>query len=402
MKTVTRIIQFLLGALFLFSGFVKAVDPLGTSYKMHDYFTSFQGDFPKFNWLWNFMLGTSTMWAVIMLVFELVLGLALIIGWRPKLTLWLTLLLMFFFTFLTGYTYLSGYTIGHWYYPGSWVFHDKDMKVTDCGCFGDFMKLKPYTSFYKDVVIDILVLILLIWKSNMYTLLRDRIGNMVVGLGTVGALWFCFSNYLWGLPMIDFRPYAVGKSIPEGMKLPPGAKKDSVQMVFIYEKDGKKLELNMEQLKTIDGSYKFIDRKDKMIVEGDHAPIHDFTITSADGTDVTQDVLGMDNVFLLVAYEIDKSNGKVQSKVNDFVALCQKAGIEFIGLTASNAKEIDIFRHEHNSMFDYYGTDGTTLKTMIRSNPGLMLLKKGTVTAIWHYHDFPTFDEVKQKYLNVK
>jgi hypothetical protein len=110
----------------------------------------------------------------------------------------------------------------------------------------------------------------------------------------------------------------------------------------------------------------------------------------------------MDNVFLLVAYEIDKSNGKVQSKVNDFVALCQKAGIEFIGLTASNAKEIDIFRHEHNSMFDYYGTDGTTLKTMIRSNPGLMLLKKGTVTAIWHYHDFPTFDEVKQKYLNVK
>src|SRR4029079_8657007 len=106
--------------------------------------------------------------AVFMLVFELVLGLALIIGWRPKLTLWLMLLLMFFFTFLTGYTYLSGYTVKHWYNPFGWVFNEKDMKVTDCGCFGDFMKLKPYTSFYKDVVLDILILFLFFGRRNMY------------------------------------------------------------------------------------------------------------------------------------------------------------------------------------------------------------------------------------------
>src|SRR6185436_13662539 len=172
MKAVVRIVQFLLGALFIFSGFVKAVDPLGTSYKMHDYFSAFMGDWPKFNWLWNFMSDTSTTWAVIMLVFELVLGLAIIIGWRPKLTLWLTFLLMLFFTFLTGYTYLSGYTVEHWYNPGSWIFNAKDMKVTDCGCFGDFMKLKPYTSFYKDVVIDIIVIFLMFGWRNMYTLLR--------------------------------------------------------------------------------------------------------------------------------------------------------------------------------------------------------------------------------------
>jgi uncharacterized membrane protein YphA (DoxX/SURF4 family) len=399
MKIFIRLIQFLVGALFLFSGFIKAVDPLGTGYKMRDYFTSFQGDFPKFNWLWNFMLDTSTTWAVIMLVFELALGLALIIGWRTKLTLWLTLLLMLFFTFLTGYTYLSGYTMSHWYNPGSWVFNAKDMKVTDCGCFGDFIKLKPYTSFYKDVVLDVLILILMFGRRHMYTLLRDTFGTAIVAIGTLGSLLFCFSNYLWGLPMIDFRPYAVGKSIPEGMTLPPNAVKDSIQMVFIYEKAGRQVELTMDDLKNVDSTYKFIDRKDKMIREGDRAAIHDFTITSSDGTEVTQDVLSMDKVFLLVAYDITKSNEEVQNKVNDFAALCQKDGIEFIGLSGSSSKLVDDFRHKHNSMFDYYSTDETVLKTMIRSNPGLMLLKRGTVTAMWHHSNFPTFDEVKQKYL---
>jgi uncharacterized membrane protein YphA (DoxX/SURF4 family) len=317
MKIFIRLIQFLVGALFLFSGFIKAVDPLGTGYKMRDYFTSFQGDFPKFNWLWNFMLDTSTTWAVIMLVFELALGLALIIGWRTKLTLWLTLLLMLFFTFLTGYTYLSGYTMSHWYNPGSWVFNAKDMKVTDCGCFGDFIKLKPYTSFYKDVVLDVLILILMFGRRHMYTLLRDTFGTAIVAIGTLGSLLFCFSNYLWGLPMIDFRPYAVGKSIPEGMTLPPNAVKDSIQMVFIYEKAGRQVELTMDDLKNVDSTYKFIDRKDKMIREGDRAAIHDFTITSSDGTEVTQDVLSMDKVFLLVAYDITKSNEEVQNKVNE-------------------------------------------------------------------------------------
>ena len=399
MKILIRIIQFLVGALFLFSGFIKAVDPLGTSYKMHDYFTAFQNDWPSFRLLWDFMSTYSTQLAVFMLVLELALGLAIIIGWNRKFTLWLTLALMLFFTFLTGYTYLSGYTMEHWYNPSTWVFHEKDMKVTDCGCFGDFIKLKPYTSFYKDVVLDVLVLVLLIGSTRMYSLFRDRFGNIVVGFGTFAAYLFCLSNYYWGLPMIDFRPYAVGKNIKEGMTLPPGAVKDSVAMVFIYEKDGKQLELSTSQLSTIDSTYKFIDRKDKLIREGDHPLIHDFTINSVDGTDITEDVLNMDRVFLLVANEISHSNAKVQNKINDFVALCHKEGIDFIGMTSSSPKEVDLFRHDHNSMFDYYYTDATTLKTMIRSNPGLILLKKGTVVAMWHHRNFPTFDEVKQEYL---
>ncbi len=399
MKILVRIIQFLVGGLFLFSGFIKAVDPLGTSYKMHDYFSAFQNDWPSFKLFWDFMSSYSTQLAVFMLVLELALGLAIIIGWKRKFTLWLTLGLMVFFTFLTGYTYLSGYTMGHWYNPASWVFNAKDMKVTDCGCFGDFIKLKPYTSFYKDVVLDFLILVLLIGNAKMYLLVRDRLGNIIVGVGTFASYMFCLSNYYWGLPMIDFRPYAVGKSISEGMKLPPGAKRDSVAMIFIYEKDGKKEELTTDQLGKVDSTYKFIDRTDKMIREGDRPAIHDFTINSVDGTDITEDVLSMDRVFLLVANEIAHSNNKVQNRINDFVSLCHKEGIDFIGMTSSSPKEVDTFRHEHNSMFDYYYADATTLKTMMRSNPGLMLLKRGTVVAMWHHRDFPTFEEVKKEYL---
>lgn len=399
MKIIIRIIQFLVGGLFIFSGFIKAVDPLGTSYKMHDYFSAFQTDWPAFKVLWDFMSTYSTQLAVFMLVLELALGLALIIGWKNKFTLWMILALTVFFTFLTGYTYLSGYTMGHWYNPSTWVFNAKDMKVTDCGCFGDFIKLKPYTSFYKDCVLDFLILVLLIGNKKMYSLFRDRFGNIVVGIGTFASYMFCLTNYYWGLPMIDFRPYAVGKNIKEGMQLPPGAVKDSVAMIFIYEKDGKKIELTTDQLGIIDSTYKFIDRTDKMIREGDHPLIHDFTINSVDGTDITADVLGMDRVFLLVANEISHTNSKVQNRINDFVALCHKEGIDFIGMTSSSPKEVDAFRHEHNSMFDYYYADATTLKTMIRSNPGLILLKRGTVTAIWHHRNFPSFDEVKQQYL---
>lgn len=303
------------------------------------------------------------------------------------------------FTFLTGYTYLSGYTMGSWYNPSTWVFNSKDMKVTDCGCFGDFIKLKPYTSFYKDLVLDFLIIVLLVWNKKMYSLFRDRFGNIVVGVATFASYIFCLSNYYWGLPMIDFRPYAVGKNIKEGMQLPPGAIKDSIAMIFIYEKDGKNLELTTDQLGNIDSTYKFIDRTDKVLREGDRPLIHDFAINSVDGTDITDDVLGMDNVFLLVANDISHSNKKVQNKINDFVSLCHKEGIDFIGITSSSPKDVDVFRHDHNSMFEYYYADATTLKTMIRSNPGLMLLKKGTVTAIWHHRNFPTFDEVKQQHL---
>lgn len=367
LKILAQISRVFVGVLFIISGFIKANDPLGFSYKLDEYFVVFH---------MQWMSSVSLWLAIGICAFEIGLGVALLLGAKMRFTAWSLLLMIIFFTFLTFY---------------SWKFD----VVKDCGCFGDALHLKPFQSFMKDIILLFFIIWIFAGRNLIKPLFGDRTSTILAYAGFIAS--FSFSIYcLRHLPYIDFRPYAVGKSIPEGMVLPPGAKKDSVLMVFIYEKDGKKIELKTEELSKVDSTYKFVDRTDKVIVEGDHPPIHDFSINSTDGSDITDDVLKQPNVFLLVSYDLSHANEDVQGKVNDFVALCQKEGIEFIGLTSSSQKEIDDFRHKHNSMFEYYNTDQTTLKTMIRSNPGLMLLQKGTVKAMWHYNDFPTFDEVKK------
>lgn len=370
MKTLAQISRILVGVLFIISGFIKANDPLGFSYKLDEYFT-------VFNMPWLSFAALAL--AIIICAFEIGLGVALLLGAKMKFTSWSLLLMILFFTGLTFYS---------WHYN----------KVTDCGCFGDALHLTPFQSFMKDVVLLVLIFFIFIKRNEITPLFGERAATLLAYTGFIAS--FSFSVYcVRNLPVIDFRPYAIGKSIPDGMKLPEGAITDSVVMVFIYEKDGKQLELGMDDIKSIDDTYKFIDRKDKVIREGDKAPIHDFSIVSSDGTDITADVLSMDQVFLLVAYDINKSDDKVQSRINDFVNLAQQKGVEFIGLTSSSPKEVEAYRHEHNSLFDYYYCDATTLKTMIRSNPGLMLLKKGSVAAMWHHNNIPSFDEVHKQYL---
>ena len=371
MRILAQLSRFFVGVLFIISGFIKANDPLGFSYKLDEYFQVFH-----MPWLTH----VSLIMAVLICAFEIGLGFALLLGAKMKFTSWSLLLMIIFFTFLTFY---------------SWKFD----VVKDCGCFGDALHLTPYQSFMKDVVLFILILFVFIKRNDIRPLMSERIAGWFAYFGFAGSLFFsiyCIRH----LPVIDFRPYAIGKSIPDGMKLPPNAITDSVAMIFIYEKDGKQMELGMDELKNIDETYTFVDRKDKLIREGDKAPIHDFKISATDGTDVTNDILSHDQIFLLVSYDISHADEQVQGKVNDFVALCQKAGVEFVGFTASSPKEVEAFRHKHNSAFEYYNADGTMLKTMVRSNPGLMLLKKGTVTAMWHSNDFPTFDEVNKMYLH--
>jgi len=370
MKLIANISRLLVGVLFIISGFIKANDPLGFSYKLDEYFQVFSMPWLSF---------ASLFLAIVICAFEIGLGVAMLVGARMVHTAWSSLIMIVFFTFLTFY---------------SWHFD----VVKDCGCFGDALHLTPYQSFMKDVVLLVLIFFIFIRRNNITPLFGNKLSNYLAYGGFAASV--IFSIYcVRHLPVIDFRPYAIGKNIPEGMKLQEGAVTDSVVMMFIYEKDGKQLELDMDGIKGIDETYKFIDRKDKVIREGDKPPIHDFSLTSVDGTDVTDDVLSMDAVFLLIAYDINASNEKIQTKVNDFVALSQKNGVEFIGVTSSGATDVEKFRHEHNSMFSYYFCDGTTLKTMIRSNPGLMLLKKGTVAAMWHHNDWPAFDEVNSKYL---
>lgn len=369
---ITKICRFLTGVLFIISGLIKANDPLGFSYKLDEYFT-------VFNTPW--MVPASLFLAMFICVLEVGLGVALLVGYRMVKVSWLLLLLIVFFTFLTFYS----------------AYFDV---VKDCGCFGDALHLKPWESFGKDIALLILILVIFSQRKNINPLFSDKSAAIFSYAGFILTAWFTWHCYNH-LPVKDFRPFAIGKNINDGMKLPPGAVSDSVAMVFIYEKDGKKMELGMDQLGQIDSTYKFIDRKDKVIREGDHAPIHDFAIKDQKDTDFTQDILNKDDyAFMLVAYDINKTNIEAQSKINDFVALCQQKNVEFFGITSTVPAETDKFRHEHQSAFPYYFCDATTLKTIIRSNPGLVLLKKGTVIDMWHYNDFPTFDGVNSKYLH--
>jgi uncharacterized membrane protein YphA (DoxX/SURF4 family) len=370
MRFLIQLCRILVGGLFIFSGLIKANDPLGFSYKLDEYFEAFGTEY---------LLPFSLFISIFMCAIETLLGFMLLIGARIKLTLWLLLLMILFFASLNFY---SGYY----------------NKVRECGCFGDAIKLTPWQEFANNMVMLVMTLIMMIGKNNIRPLMGRTIENFFVLLAALASVGFPLYTYNY-LPIIDFRPFAIGKNIQEGMKLPPDAKPDSILMVFIYEKDGKQIELTTEQLKTIDSTYKFIDRKDKIIREGDKPAIHDFSIVSVDGNDYTEQILNYPGYyFFLVCYDLDKTNKNVFGKINDFVRICREEKVPIIALTASSDK-IDWFKKETETTLDFYLTDQTTLKTMIRSNPGLMLLKQGTVIDMWHYHSFPSYSDVKRKYL---
>ena len=378
MKQLVSISRILVGVLFIISGLIKANDALGFSYKLDEYFVVFHMEF---------LNGAGLAIAMLICIFEVALGVALLVGYRMVMVSWLMLLMILFFTFLTFYS----------------AYFDV---VKDCGCFGDALKLKPWESFYKDVILLVLILIIFVKRKSIKPLIGDKFAGFMSATGLILTTWFTWHCYTH-LPVKDFRPYAIGKNITEGMTLPPGAITDSVVMVFIYKdkKTGAQVEAGMDQVSTYSGNeqYEFVDRLDKVVREGDKAAIHDFAIKDAEDNDLTSDFLSRpDYVFMLIAYDLTKADIKAQDKVNALAAACQKNDFEFFGLTSTIPAETDKFRHDHQNMFPYYFCDGTALKTIIRSNPGLVLLKQGTVIDMWHHNDFPTYEELNAKYLHKK
>lgn len=373
MKYVVTLCRILVGVLFILSGFIKANDTLGFSYKLDEYFLVFN---------MPFFTHFSVALAQFICVIEIVLGVATLVGWRMNMVSWMLLLMIVFFTFLTFYS----------------AYFDV---VKDCGCFGDALHLKPWESFGKDIVLLILILIIFLARNTIKPLFGFKVTRWVVIASTFICSFFTYYTYAH-LPVIDFRPFAIGKNINEGMTLPPGAVTDSVVIVFKYKaKDGTIHEFGINELPEDLENYEYVDRKDKLIREGDKPKIHDFKIVDAGGSDYTQDFLThADYSFMLVAYDLNKSNRKVQQKINALAGQCNKMGVPFFGLTSTIASETDLFRHEYQNMFDYYFCDATALKTIIRSNPGLVLLKNGTVIDMWHYNDFPSWDDVNKKHLN--
>lgn len=440
-------LQDFVGAFFIFSGFVKAVDPLGTSYKMHEYYEAFAQD--GLRPFWDFLANFSTLSAIIMIATELFIGFMLLIGWRPKLTIGIIWLLTLFFTFLTGYTYLSGYCISKAFLVLSGIillifasvafpqnksarnnltfiaigflaiffvfsklsgqmlqcgFTEANMKVTDCGCFGDFIKLKPWETFYKDCVLDVIILILVLNSSLIIPLFHKHVRNALAGLVGAAALFFCLYNTYWSEPVIDFRPYAIGNNIPDLMKekVPP-----KVAMLYHYHNKatGKWEDITMEQVMNGKVDYSKYDtsyREDKVLDPGIPARILGLNIYNDNGDDVTDSLLSYPGyAMVVVSANLNKTHEAAFKQLNAIAAGCDKIGVKFYAIVANNG-HVDEFRHENDTAYPFYTADETPVKTIMRSNPGLLLLKDGTVVNKWHYMHLPTFEELNTEYFSKK
>ena len=374
MQFLTLISRFLVGLLFIVSGLIKANDALGFSYKLEEYFSAGVLNI-------EFLIPFSFFLAAGICVFEIILGVMVLIGARSKFTSWSLLAMIIFFTFLTFYSAYFN-------------------KVTDCGCFGDAVKLTPWESFGKDIILLFFITVIFLRKNVIKPLLSFKIENIFLGVVTFFCFIFVYHTYNH-LPVQDFRPYAVGKSIPEGMKTCdelgfPCPEKIDYFIVKNKETGEEKEILSSEWDWQIDD---FVSNTGKSLeIEGYEAPVKDFSI-SIDGADYTESILNADYTFLVVAHNLSKTSNEAWIKVNELSAGAEELEIPFITMSASSSEMIEEFRHEVQASYPFYFTDETTLKTIVRSNPGLLLLKKGTILNKWHHNDFPTFEEIKENYL---
>ncbi len=388
---LTHISRFLVGGLFIFSGVIKANDPVGFSYKLEEYFEVFKvavkgGSFEFLTAMFEGMAHIALPLAAILCASEIILGAMLLIGYKVRLTLWMLLAQISFFTFLTFYSACYN-------------------KVTTCGCFGDFLVLKPWTSFGKDVVLLVLITMLFAGEANIGALNSSLVNHTLFLIALTFSILFPIYT-IRNLPLKDFRAYKIGNNIKDEMKFAPTYKPAEIETGFIYEnlKTGKQEHFNLKNYPWADTlNWKWVKTDNVVVKEAVDAPkITDFTITNIDGENVTDSLLNEKNhSFWLIAYDLSKTeeNATLMAEINDFYKLATQNRNNMVVFTASSPKMIDDFKHKHNLLADFFIVDGTVLKTMIRSNPGLMLMKNGTVIMNWHYNNFPSFTDTKQKYM---
>lgn len=371
MKTLNQISRIILGLVFIFSGFVKAVDPLGSMYKFNDYFDAFGLEF---------LSVTALPLAILLSTFEFVIGFSLIFSTKRKLTAWATLIFMSFFTVLTFFLALFN-------------------PVSDCGCFGDAIIMTNWETFWKNVVLMIFTVIVFIyrdkyeanWKSaNQWLII------LIPFIFIVSLSVYCIQN----LPIIDFRPYSVGTHIPEKMEIPEDAPRTEYETILLYEKGGKVVEFTLDNLP--DSTWEWVETKNILINEGYVPPIHDFTIQTSSGNDITDIVLSDSKfTFLMIAHDLNKTSNKNIDHINNLAQYCQKSGkCNFICLTASVESDIKKFKEETGAPYMFYTTDEITLKTIVRSNPGIILLKKGNILGKWHHRNLPDIDQLENEFIN--
>lgn len=372
MKTAIRIVQVIVGLLFIVSGLVKANDPIGLSYKMQEFFELWSESFTQGSFVSNIlaaMHGTSLVLSIAMITLEILAGVALLLGWQKRAVLRLLLVLIVFFTFLTGYAFLSG-------------------KFTNCGCFGDCLPITPLTSFVKDLLLLALIVFLIAGQRYIQPVLSTKahvIALITTLLFSLGLQWYAL-NYL---PIADCLPFKSGNYLPAQMKPPPGAVPDSFAIRFLYEKGGKQYEFAPENLPADFDTYKFIDRKQTLVRKGNaDAPIKGFTLTNDTRDDMTGNtinyadtVLAQPRALLVFALNFNQVDWIIEAKA--VIANAVNTGIPVYVISSNYQEAQKAFARANVHSVQFYNTDFTVVRTVARTNPTILLLEKGSVEKKW-------------------
>lgn len=370
------------GLLFIFSGFIKANDPTGFGYKLEEYFHVFHTDF---------LNDYATYIAIVVCALEIILGIWLLLGIYKKLVAWGLLLLIIFFTFLTFYS----------------AFFEV---VTSCGCFGDAIPLTPWQSFGKDLVLLALILIIFVYRNQITPLIKDSTNRGLVAVVTA-ILSFGIGIYTFMyLPFIDFLPYKIGNNIPSLMVLPEGKEGDVYEQIYSMKniKTGETKTITdkiyMSEKVWEDTNWEIVgEPQSKLVKKGYQIPITDLLITDAEGNDHTQEIINNPYYnLIIVAKDLSKTNVEAIDKINKIATkLTEDYNLRIVLLTASSSEDSDFLSDKLHLISEIFYADLIPLKSMIRANPGVLLLKSGTVIDKWHYNAIPDAKQIEDQYISL-
>ena len=368
------------GLLFIFSGLIKANDPLGFSYKLEEYFEVFHT-----MWLNDFALSLS----ILLCALEMILGFALLVGARAVKVIWGLLLLIIFFGFLTFY---SAYF----------------KVVQTCGCFGDAIPLTPWQSFTKDMALLLLVLVLFVNRKSIKPLANNKIGDKLLIGATIASIGFGLYTYNF-LPVVDFLPYKIGANILQEMKTPPGAVPDEFEVTYVLKNKKTKESKTMSDKEYIkSGIWKDTNwevqgnPESRLVKKGFEPKIRDLNIQDAQGNNYNEELLSSPFYSLvIVAWNLEGTNPEAVNRINALAMnLTQNYNTRTIFLTSNAPDNAQKFAKDHKLVSELFYADGVPLKTMVRANPGIILLKNGTVINKWHFHNMPKYEDIVKNYLS--
>lgn len=370
MRLVKNLCRIIVGIVFIYSGFVKGIDPLGSDYKFTDYFNAF-----GMGW----MNATTLFFSFALSLAEFLIGTALLFNLWVSRMAWGSLLFMAFFTPLTLVLALTN-------------------PVSDCGCFGDAMILTNWQTFWKNIILFLLAIMIFVYRKE-YKSSLSLMGQFSF-LTLAGAGMLCLSIYCYRhLPVLDFRPYAVGKNITEGMRLPEGAKPDQYEVTLKYKnkQTGEIRSFTEENYPWQDTlNWEYESSSERLVKKGYITPIHDLVIEHPTLGNITEEILEDDNhTILAVAYNLNQSDTQYQPAINRLAEYAREKGIRFYGLTSSTERDIEAYKKRNHVPYEFCTADEIQLKTMIRSNPGVIILREGTILDKWAGKDVPDVKELQ-------